>query len=345
MKVHLVTRDQRPQKLAGLILCHELRGAAGDTVFTKGHVLGEADIVTLVEQPWTELHLIEPEPDEVHEDPAGERVARSAAGNGVEVKAMAGGHWPIASTGRGILEVETELLQRTNEIEGVCVYTLYHAQVVEVGEVVARAKITPFVIKEAHLSEAEVIASEAGGLVRVRPFKPMKVAAVVQETLGERAMDRFREALGEKVRWFGSEMLDPRFVKPKEEAIAGALEELAKGHADVIALAGTKAMDPLDPAFRALARLGIPLERYGVPAHPGSLFWLAHLDEVPILGMPSCGLFAQATVFDLVLPRVLTGEWISRDDLVGLGHGGLLTREMSFRFPRYRATKERGAVE
>jgi molybdopterin biosynthesis enzyme len=345
VKVHLVTREQRPAQLAGLILCHELRGAAGDTVFTKGHVLSDTDIMSLVELPWTELHLIQPEPDEVHEDPAGERMARSSAGDGVEVKPMSGGHWPMAATHRGILAVETELLDRTNEIEGVCVYTIYDGQVVEAGEVVARAKITPFVIKESHLAEAEVIASEAGGLVRVRAFKPMKVGAVVQETLGERAMERFREALGEKVGWFGSEMVDPRFVKPKEDAIAGALEELVKGKADVIALAGTKAMDPLDPAFRALTRLGVPLERYGVPAHPGSLFWLAHLDEVPILGMPSCGLFAQATVFDLVLPRVLTGEWISRDDLVKLGHGGLLTREMSFRFPRYRSTKERGAVE
>ncbi|HJU88024.1 MAG TPA: hypothetical protein VJ672_01445 [Gemmatimonadaceae bacterium] len=345
MKVHLVTRDQRPAQLTGLILCHELRGAAGETVFTKGHILSDADILQLVELPWTELHLIEPEPDEIHEDPAGERMARSSAGDGVETKAMSGGHWPIAATRRGILQVETELLHQTNEIEGVCVYTLYDGQVVDAGEIVARAKITPFVIKEAHLAEAEVLASEAGGLVRVKAFRPMKVGAVVQETLGERAMERFREALGEKVAWFGSEMVDPKFVKPREEAIAAAIEELVRSKTDVIALAGTKAMDPLDPAFRALTRLGVPLERYGVPAHPGSLFWLAHMEEVPILGMPSCGLFAQATVFDLVLPRVLTGEWINRDDLVQLGHGGLLTREMSFRFPRYRASKERGAVE
>lgn len=345
MKVHLVTRDHRPERLAGLVLCHELRSASGETVFTKGHVLGEGDIVTLVELPWTELHCIEPEADEVHEDPAGERVARAAAGDGVEMKPMSGGHWPLAATRRGILEVETELLRRTNEIEGVCVYTLYHAQVVDTAEVIARAKITPFVIKESHLAEAEVIAMEAGGLVRVRAFREMQVGAVVQETLGDRAMERFREALGEKIRWFGSTLLEPKFVKPREEAIASAIERTAKEGADVIVLAGTKAMDPLDPAFRALAHLGVPLERYGVPAHPGSLFWLAHLDELPILGMPSCGLFAQATVFDLVLPRVLAGQWVSRDDLVELGHGGLLTREMAFRFPRYRATKERGAVE
>ena len=44
-------------------------------------------------------------------------------------------------------------------------------------------------------------------------------------------------------------------------------------------MAGTRAMDPLDPAFVALDRLGAPLERYGVPAHPGSLLWLARLGD------------------------------------------------------------------
>jgi hypothetical protein len=82
-----------------------------------------------------------------------------------------------------------------------------------------------------------------------------------------------------------------------------------------------------------------------VPAHPGSLFWLARRVEVPILGMPACGLFSQATVFDLILPRILTGERIGSAELAELGHGGLLTREMSFRFPPYRRASNRGEVE
>src|SRR5581483_2998081 len=114
--------------------------------------------------------------------------------------------------------------------------------------------------------------------------------------------------------------------------------------AEVIVLAGTKAMDPLDPAFLALDRLGVRLERYGVPAHPGSLFWIARYRDIPLLGMPSCGLFSQATVFDLVLPRVLAGERVGREELARLGHGGLLGRDVAFRFPRYRATSGRGKI-
>ena len=104
-------------------------------------------------------------------------------------------------------------------------------------------------------------------------------------------------------------------------------------------------MDPLDAAFDALERIGARMVRHGVPAHPGSLFWLARAGEVPIVGMPSCGLFSQASVFDLVLPRLLTGERLEAHDLASLGHGGFLTRDMAFRFPPYRQARERGAVE
>jgi molybdopterin biosynthesis enzyme len=85
--------------------------------------------------------------------------------------------------------------------------------------------------------------------------------------------------------------------------------------------------------------------RHGVPAHPGSLLWLADWNGVPVVGMPTCGLFAQATVFDLVFARLLTGERLGSAELAGLGHGGLLNRDMSFRLPAYRAAAERGAVE
>jgi hypothetical protein len=61
--------------------------------------------------------------------------------------------------------------------------------------------------------------------------------------------------------------------------------------------------------------------------------------------MPSCGLFSQATVFDLVLPRVLAGERVGREELGALGHGGLITRDVTFRFPRYREARGRGEVE
>jgi hypothetical protein len=342
----LITRDTAsPESLAGLVLCQDVRADGGRSVLAKGTIIGREHLPVLMEAPWTELHFVQMTEGDLHEDEAGARLAAAAAGDGVEVRGQAGGHWPIAAARRGILEVELDALRRVNSIEGICVYTLYRGQVVDAGEAVARTKITPFVLHESHVREAESVARGAGGLVRVRPFVPMRVGAVVQESLGERAMVRFREALGRKVAWFGSELIEPAFVRAAEGDVADAIDSLARGGAHVIVLAGTKAMDVLDPAFRALERLGIPLERYGVPAHPGSLFWIARRGDTPILGMPTCGLFSQASVFDLVLPRVLVGERVGRAELAELGHGGFLTRDLAFRFPPYQQAKERGAVD
>ncbi len=110
-------------------------------------------------------------------------------------------------------------------------------------------------------------------------------------------------------------------------------------------MAGASALDPLDAVFGGLSLVGARMERHGAPAHPGSLLWLADWEGLPVLGMPTCGMFSQATTFDLVLPRLLTGETIDNRALAALGHGGLLSRDMAYRFPPYRAGVVRGELE
>jgi molybdopterin biosynthesis enzyme len=87
------------------------------------------------------------------------------------------------------------------------------------------------------------------------------------------------------------------------------------------------------------------MERHGVPAHPGSLLWVATWDGRPVVGMPSCGMFSEATTFDLILPRILAGDRIGNPELAALGLGGLLSRESAYRFPPYRANVARGELE
>jgi hypothetical protein len=65
------------------------------------------------------------------------------------------------------------------------------------------------------------------------------------------------------------------------------------------------------------------------------MLWLGRLAESQILGLPRCGAFGMATVADLLLPRLMTGEMLTAESVAGLGHGGLLGREMRARFPLY----------
>jgi molybdopterin biosynthesis enzyme len=98
---------------------------------------------------------------------------------------------------------------------------------------------------------------------------------------------------------------------------------------------GVSAGDPLAPFYAALRSLGGRVVRHGVPAHPGSMIWLAELADSRLLGLPQCGMFTMATAADLILPRLLTGERLTPEALAQLAHGGVLTREMRFRFPAY----------
>jgi hypothetical protein len=333
------------QPLDGALLARDLRDGAGRIAFHKGKALGEGDRDALCALSWDELHLVHLEQGDVHEDAAGERLARAAAGEGTAVGALGGGHWPIRSTHRGILAVRVDALADVNAVEGLGVYTLYDGQVVEAGEVVARAKIHPFAIARERIELAERLAGATGGLVLVRPFLARRVGVVVQESLGATALARFREAIGEKVAWFGATLLPPAPATPNANAVAAALDELLASGAELLVVAGSRPMDPLEPAYDALDIAGATFIRRGVPAHPGSLFWLAELRGVAVLGMPSCGLFSQATIFDLILPRLLAGESVGARELAALGHGGFLTRDMAFRFPPYRPARERGEVE
>ena len=38
---------------------------------------------------------------------------------------------------------------------------------------------------------------------------------------------------------------------------------------------------------------------------------------------PACGMFHKITIFDILLPRVLAGEEITRAEIARMGHGGL----------------------
>jgi hypothetical protein len=77
------------------------------------------------------------------------------------------------------------------------------------------------------------------------------------------------------------------------------------------------------------------MERQGAPAHPGTLFWLAYWEETAIFGLASCGMFSRTTLGDLFLARFCAGERLTSRDIARMGHGGLFTRELAFRFPSY----------
>jgi len=330
--------------LEGRIACHDVRDEAGKVAIAKGQVLDGAAAARLLALRWQEVHLLEVEPGDVHEEPAGSRLAAAACGGNVEVKGYTGGQWTLAGQQRGLVRVNVAALEAVNGLEGMSVFTLSDLQPVEAGETVAKAKITPLAIPERLVKEAETRAWSAGGLVSVKPFLRRVLGALSRESLAPAQRQRFESSLTEKVDWFGSRLLPVRYAAGDASAMAEEMEGLLAAGADILIAAGAGSLDPLDPVFAGLERLGGRMLRHGAPAHPGSLLWIADLRGRPVLGMPACGMFSQATTFDLVLPRILTGEPTGPAAIAALGHGGLLSRDSAYRFPPYRKSAARGEL-
>lgn len=345
MKALAVVRGEATAAdLEGRILCHDVRDGAGRLAGRKGQRLDDETARLLLGCPVDEIHLLELGAGDLHEEPAGARIARAAAGDGIEVTGYAGGQWTLASRRRGLLKVRRSALATVNSLAGVSVYTLYDLQPVEPGEGVGRAKVTPLVVSDAVVTEAERVAGEVSGLLSVAAFRPSLIGAVVRESLDAGQRQRFEGALAEKVTWLGSRLLPVRYAPADAAMVAADIEALVCADAGVIVVAGASALDPLDPVFLGIERAGGRMVTVGVPAHPGSLLFLAWRGEHPIVGMPTCGMFSQATTFDLVLPRLLTGERLTAHALAGLGHGGLLSQDSAWRFPAYRQATPRGAL-
>ncbi|HYY45445.1 MAG TPA: hypothetical protein VE951_00140 [Candidatus Angelobacter sp.] len=305
-------------------------------LLVKGRILSSADWPVVVRARVDELHIVRIEPGDVHEDEAARRLTEVVAGPGIAQHGPVESQVRLSAAINGIFEVDVARLEALNSIKDISVFTLYDGQLVSKGKTVAGVKVTPFVVPEERLREAERQSAGASGIVRVLAFRPMRVGILVRERLEPSQREKFQASIEMKVAWFGSTISEIRYVADAVDAVHDAVEELLR-KSDLLLTAGANATDPLDPTLVALTRLGARMEKQGAPAHPGSAVWLAYLDDKPIFGVAACGMFSKATVLDLILPRLFTGAHVTAADFNGLGHGGLLSKDMAFRFPPYGA--------
>jgi len=329
--------------LAGAVLTRDL--VVGGERWSKGRRLSAADLARLAapgsvveREAGRPLSLLVPGLGDVHEDDAGRRLAAAVAGPGLATGEPSQSRIDLRATLDGVLHVRTMAVARLDRIDAIEVFTAFDGRVVSAGDLVASVKIAPHLVPEAVIARAEAIAAQAP-VVRVAPFRPSRVAVVVKEGIRGVARERFEASVRARVEGLGSELVGIDYVADDEAAVeaamAGRLRGRGPGRADLILTAGSASTDPADPFFVAIERLGGRVVRHGVPAHPGSMAWLARVGRVPVLGLPSCGAYSKATAADLLLPRLLSGEPASARTVARLGHGGLLTRDQRFRFPPY----------
>lgn len=335
----LVPGRRPPDALAGTVLARDI--VVGGRRWSKGRRLTAADLAAFGADPSLgvgPVAVIVIEEGDLHEDDAALLLADAVAGAGLTRRGPAQSRVDLLAAHAGVLHVRAAELERVNRLDPLEVFTRLDGSIVAAGDLVASVKVAPHVVPGSVVAAGARVAG--GGrrpLIRVAPFRPMRVAVVVKESLRAGDRTRFETSVRTKVESLGSSIVGIDYVPDEDAAVAAALAGRARGRgrANVILTAGGRSTDPSDPFFSAIDALGGRVVRHGVPAHPGSMLWLARIGRTAILGLPTCGAYSKATAADLLLPRLLTGEPPSRRTVSHLGHGGVLTREMRFRFPPY----------
>jgi molybdenum cofactor synthesis domain-containing protein len=159
----------------------------------------------------------------------------------------------------------------------------------------------------------------------VVPFLRKKVGIIVtgSEVYKGRIKDTFGPVLRDKVVSFGSEVMELVYAPDDASVIAEQIEVMLNKGAELILVSGGMSVDPDDVSPLGILKSGAEIIKYGAPALPGAMFLMAYHGDVPIMGVPACGMYFRTTILDLVLPRILIGEKITRRDIVKLAHGGL----------------------
>ena len=335
MKARRISREEK--LAAGMVLTRDVG------TFKKGRILAAADLASVETAAWTELDVLQLEPGDVHEDPAGRRLAAAVAGDGVAPGDMDGGSFPLVAQRRGLVDFDAGGLAQINLIPDLAAYAHPRGYVAVEGDAIGRVKVVPFVTREERLRRAEEIGGRA--LLCVRPFLPLPGALLVHEQIADAALEKARRSFDEKLAFFGSRLAAARAVQGTPEALAEAIRQEHRNGARLLVLAGSRSMDPQDPVLRALELAGARLERHGIPAYPGTLLWLAYLGDVPLVGAPSCGIFSRATSLDMVLPRLMAGDRLGAPQLAELSAGGIIAPETSYRLAPYRKGSPRGQLD
>lgn len=332
-------RQVRVEEAVGQVLGHDLTrivpGQFKGAAFRKGHVIREEDIPLLLEMGKEHIFVFELGPGMLHEDEAALRLARAAAGEGLAWNEPREGKITLRAARTGLLEVDAEGLLEVNSIDQIVLATLPTHRPVREGEAVAGTRVVPLVVEEEKVRRAEEACARRGGLLRVLPFQRPRVGMITTggEVYAGRIQDRFGPVVREKLAPFGVEVFRQVILPDDAAAIAGTVRELLAEGAGMIIATGGMSVDPDDVTPAGIRQAGAQVVAYGVPVLPGSMLLLAYLGDVPVLGLPGCVMYDRTTVFDLVLPRLLAGQRLTRADLVRLGHGGFCSECAECHFP------------
>lgn len=319
----------KAEDAVGMMLCHDLTriviGEGKGPAFRKGHIVQAEDIPLLLSMGKEHLYVWEVQPGMLHEEEAALRLATAGTGIGITWAPPREGKVSLKAAYPGLLRINVPGLEVINGVGEITIATLRDQTAVAEGQLLAGVKVTPLVIEERQVQEAE----RQGPWIHVKPYRPLSAAIIAtgSEVYKGRLEDKFTPVVEAKLTALGCPVVYKTLSDDQADMTVMKIREAEAAGAELILCTGGMSVDPDDATPGAIRQSGARIVTYGAPVLPGSMFMLGYLPgDRPIMGLPGAVMYESYTLFDIVLPMVLAGEMLTRQDFSRMGHGGLIHR-------------------
>lgn len=333
-----------PEEARGATAVHSIR--KGDLVLRKGTLIGDKEVAALKAADVREIVVARLEEGDVSEDQAAGEIAAAVAGQGVRVDRAFTGRCNLFAEAAGVLVVDKDAIDELNRIdEAVTFATLSAFKPVVEGEMIATVKIIPFAVGKAPRDRALAIAEKTRPIIRVAPYKVRKIGVVstLLPGLAPKVVEKTVRVLKDRIAPSGASIIAERQVPHDQAALSKAIDEVLREGAELVIVFGASAIaDRRDVIPAALESVGGTIEHFGMPVDPGNLMLIGKARGISVIGAPGCARSPKENGFDWVLMRLLAGLPVAREDITGMGVGGLLMEIVTRPQPREKAVPEKG---
>ena len=318
----------------GYELCHDitqiLPGEFKGAKFLRGHIIRKEDIEVLISLGKENIFVMEEEDKEknlIHENDAAMFIVEklNLDKEFFEISSIREGKINITAKEDGILKIDINTLNKINKIGEIILVTKYNNSYIKKGENVAATRVIPLLIEKKQLDEMEKLVKEKNVLTFKKIDKNKKLALITtgNEVYNGIIKDKSKEALLKKYKKYKINDIEQVFSQDDKDTIKKYIK-MVENEKDIIMCTGGMSIDPDDVTPSAIRESNWEIVTYGTPVLPGAMFMLAYKGEKVLIGLPGGVVFSEKTVFDVLLPRILANDRITKQEIIEMGHGGLL---------------------
>ncbi len=290
--------------------------------FKKGHIIQKKDIEELKKIGKNYIYKLIPSKDDIHEDDFAKTLAPMLAGKHISFsKKPSEGKITFKAKANGLFKVDKKRLIKLNSISETSFPTIHNNFPVKKGQQLASFRIIPLYAKKKILDKAVKIAQTP--LINVIPYTMNKANIIVTgtEIYSGLIKDKFITKITSTLKEFGVSVSKTAITPDDITQIKNAFNHLL--YTKLLIVTGGSSVDPDDVTKEALKKCGVKFIREGNPIQPANNLTIGYYKNTTVCLVPAGALFYKASAFDIILPRLLAQDTITKKEIAEYALGGL----------------------